>query len=255
LIDLIIKRLLSMPDELNREVFFLLDEVASLNMLPALLKGLTKGRSKGGRIILATQDPFQLQRRYGEDGVHIIESSCGNRVTFSVSGKTAEREADLNIGTAEISSPVRNSSISDEKNSSTNIAEHIFKDSVLLPDELALQKLEGLVKLEGYPFVKSRWPKKFWKKYPQIHTPFILRKGFSLAEVRQRAMDEAKLLSEQKTELAAKTREEKRQAAIDRAEIKALGEMRAKERIEADRARAKAKEEAKETGNVVHLKK
>jgi type IV secretory pathway TraG/TraD family ATPase VirD4 len=55
-INILIREMLSMPDNLERRRYFLIDEVGALNKLPSLVDGLTLGRSKGMSIWLGVQD-------------------------------------------------------------------------------------------------------------------------------------------------------------------------------------------------------
>jgi type IV secretory pathway TraG/TraD family ATPase VirD4 len=62
---------------------------------------LTRGRSKGAAVFLGVQDDGQIQRIYSKELLRTIENSCGNCVTFAITGETANREA-RHIGETEI---------------------------------------------------------------------------------------------------------------------------------------------------------
>jgi hypothetical protein len=58
--------LLSMPENLSRRVWFILDELDSLNELPSLSPGLQEGRKYGGCFVTGIQDSGQLLATYGD---------------------------------------------------------------------------------------------------------------------------------------------------------------------------------------------
>ncbi len=61
LIDTIARNLLSLPDALDRRLYFILDEFPTLQRLNSLVELLTLSRSKGGSVWLATQDLSQVE--------------------------------------------------------------------------------------------------------------------------------------------------------------------------------------------------
>lgn len=96
IVSLAVRRLLSLPDSKTREVWFLLDELPALPRLGALLPLLQRGRSKGGRVVIAYQSYTDIIDRYSEATTKTIESLCSASVFFRVpSGDTADHISDL----------------------------------------------------------------------------------------------------------------------------------------------------------------
>ena len=85
--------ILSLPPDLKRRFWVVLDEVASLQELPALTPDgglLTMSRKHGGATILGLQDIGQLRRLYGVYGAQSIAGSCLTRLMLrSVEHPTA----------------------------------------------------------------------------------------------------------------------------------------------------------------------
>jgi hypothetical protein len=204
-LDLLIKRMLSMPDDLERRIWFIFDEIGMLNMLPSVELGIRRVRSKGGGFVIGTQDPFQLRRLYGEEGLDIIEGACGNRITFALKGRAAEREARINIGSAESIVSGRNTTISGAKDGGISIGEHPRKELSVMAEELNMRDLEAIVNLKNYPAARSRWK---WKKYKTVQKPFELRSDLSLAAVREKAKVQMYIRKDLKIQAAAKKRAE-----------------------------------------------
>src|SRR3546814_8981510 len=61
--DVFITSILSMPESTHRRWWLFIDELASLEALPSLEAGLTKGRKNGLRIVAGLQRTSQLDRK------------------------------------------------------------------------------------------------------------------------------------------------------------------------------------------------
>jgi type IV secretory pathway TraG/TraD family ATPase VirD4 len=84
LIDLAMKHLLSLPEDVNRRRFIILDEFASLQRLTSIVQCLEQGRSKGVSIWMALQDLSQLQRVYSEVVAFTIINNANSILAFAV---------------------------------------------------------------------------------------------------------------------------------------------------------------------------
>ncbi|HHV86847.1 MAG TPA: type IV secretion system DNA-binding domain-containing protein, partial [Petrimonas sp.] len=62
-IDTMVREILSLPDDANRRVFFVLDELGTLFRMDSILQLLTVGRSKGGCLVTASQDLGRIEER------------------------------------------------------------------------------------------------------------------------------------------------------------------------------------------------
>ena len=66
-IDMLVLRLLNQPDPGQKPVWFVLDELASLQRLPQLHTAITENRKSRNPVVLGFQGRSQLQARYGQD--------------------------------------------------------------------------------------------------------------------------------------------------------------------------------------------
>ncbi|KJS30742.1 MAG: hypothetical protein VR64_14505 [Desulfatitalea sp. BRH_c12] len=181
-IDLVGRKLLSMADNLNRRIYLLLDEFGSLQRMSSIVKMLTKGRSKGVSAFIGIQDDGQMEKTYGRQLLKTLDNAPGNRITFALSGETAEREAKYNIGETEYFEIERSQSMgpSDYKDGTT-LRNQKKKELLFLPSDIAnLPDLTGIVKFRDYHFVISRWA---YDKPRPIHSPFELRNDLVLANI------------------------------------------------------------------------
>ena len=152
--------ILSLPPDLKRRFWVVMDEVASLQELPALTPDgglLTMSRKHGGATILGLQDIGQLRRLYGVYGAQSISGSCLTRVMLrSVEHATAEWAAQ-SLGEQEVNEASESLSIGPhDSRDAVNLQRRVVKRPIVLPSEIMnLPKLTGFLKLPGgYPVTK-----------------------------------------------------------------------------------------------------
>src|SRR3546814_7470337 len=78
----VITSILSMPESTNRRWWLFIDELASLEALPSLEAGLTKGPKNGLRIVAGLQSTSQLEYIYGRTMAQTIRASFRNLVVL-----------------------------------------------------------------------------------------------------------------------------------------------------------------------------
>src|SRR5438105_4769042 len=66
-IDLLVLRLLNEPTQQQKSVWFVIDELASLQRLPQLHTAITENRKSQNQVILGFQGRSQMEARYGDD--------------------------------------------------------------------------------------------------------------------------------------------------------------------------------------------
>jgi len=149
--------ILSLPPDLGRRFWVVMDEVASLQELPALTPDgglLTMSRKHGGATILGLQDIGQLRRLYGVYGAQSISGSCLTRLMLrSVEHETAEWAA-RTLGEQEVNEATESLSMGPhDSRDAVNLQRRVVKRPIVLPSEIMnLAKLTGFLKLPGgYP--------------------------------------------------------------------------------------------------------
>jgi len=94
----------SLKDDLNRRVFFILDEFGMLNKLNSIVDLLTNGRSKGASVWLAIQDVGQINNLYGDNLRQSIMNACNNYFCFKVNDYQTAELLSKKFGEAKIKS-------------------------------------------------------------------------------------------------------------------------------------------------------
>jgi type IV secretory pathway TraG/TraD family ATPase VirD4 len=140
-VELAGKRVLSMPDNLQRRFFFFIDEFGTLNNLPTIPTMLTNGRSKGMSIWIAIQDIGQIEKIYGKDISQTIINSCATSFTFAVNDPFTADFISKKLGEREIRQV--NVSHSDGQSSSSTTSYQTMNERVVMASEV--QNLPNLV--------------------------------------------------------------------------------------------------------------
>ena len=101
-LDLFILRMMGYcEDEDARPVWFVLDELASLNKLPQLHTAVTENRKYGNPVVLGFQGRSQFEKRYGQDAEAML-SQPATKMFFKTSEPRAAKWISEAIGEIEV---------------------------------------------------------------------------------------------------------------------------------------------------------
>jgi type IV conjugative transfer system coupling protein TraD len=153
------RSLLLLNPDANRRLWFIADELPSLNQLKDLETCLTESRKYGGCALLAIQSPAQIEMIYGRDLARIIIGNCATRIAF------AERDPEI----AERISKTFGSKEVKELHEGISYGSHEMRDGVNLSmqskispvvsmnDIQALEPNEAIIRLPGnFPITKMK---------------------------------------------------------------------------------------------------
>ena len=76
------RALMSLPPSNDRRIWFVTDELPSMDKINGLNTCLTEGRKYGACALLATQSPSQLKDIYGHQQAQTITANCTTKVVF-----------------------------------------------------------------------------------------------------------------------------------------------------------------------------
>ena len=181
-LDLLCRRSLSMEESYNRRIYFLLDEIGTLQRLTSLVKFLTNIRSKGGAPFIGVQDYAQLEKIYSKEIAHTILNAMNNSVIFALSDQSAKRASENIIGKYdywEMEKSV-NMGVTDFRDG-ISLNKRKKSDFLVLPSEIQnMPDLEAIIKFENYDYVKDQFKH---KKRLSKNKSFILKSGLSMDEI------------------------------------------------------------------------
>lgn len=164
-IDLAILNTLAQGERKNgHPIWFVLDELASLQYLPKLQEGITRSRKTGNPFVLGFHGRAQLDKLYKEDAETIL-SQPSTKFLLRTSEPNASSWMSKLLGEAEWERPreTRNN------DGSRSWSQEIVKREVVLPSQIAsLEDLEGYLRY-GNQVLKIRFPKMdIQPKFPDL---------------------------------------------------------------------------------------
>ncbi|MEM8981242.1 MAG: type IV secretion system DNA-binding domain-containing protein [Pseudomonadota bacterium] len=83
IIEVAANALMTLPEAREPRVWFIIDELPSLNSMPFMVKKIAQVRQFGGAFVLGYQVYSQLEEVYGEKGAQSISGNLNNRIVFN----------------------------------------------------------------------------------------------------------------------------------------------------------------------------
>jgi hypothetical protein len=157
-------------------VWFVLDELASLNKLPQLHTAVTENRKYGNPVVLGFQGRSQLEKRYGQDAEAML-SQPATKIFFKTSEPRAAKWISEAIGEIEVERLKESRNMGPIGSKKSYVLEITVKPLVMASEISGLEPLRAFIKQENRVVpVWFRLPKKH-NKQPE----FIERKMPAIA--------------------------------------------------------------------------
>ena len=159
-IDTLVLRLLNEPMPDQKSVWFVIDELASLQRLPQLHTAITENRKSQNPVILGFQGRSQMEARYGEDAEAML-SQPATKIFLRTTEPKAAKWVSEAIGEVEIER-IRETHF-DGSRTGKNFALDRQTEPLVMPSEISgLDDLRGFLKYGNYvarfsfPFISLR---------------------------------------------------------------------------------------------------
>lgn len=171
-VGLAISATLSLKEDSERRLFFVLDEFDALGEISGIKSLLTRGRRFGASAIIAIQSVSQLYECYGRDVANTLLSNLGTQVILRLPDAETAEWASRTFGDEQIREEHISTSTNHQFENSTSNSFQIRQQRVVLPSEI--QQLPDLVALlnvvgDTPPCVVHIPP----VNPPQIHEEFV----------------------------------------------------------------------------------
>ncbi len=168
--------LLSLPEDSNRRIWFICDELPSLHKLPLLGEIIAEVRKFGGCFLLGMQSFAQLEKVYGRSGGQEIFDLLNTRAFFASPSYAMAQMVSKELGDEEVEDSRENysygaNSIRDGISIGKN---RLTRPIVAYPEVMALDPLSCYLRVPGnYPVTKLQLK---YRKRPSKAQGFIERK-------------------------------------------------------------------------------
>jgi hypothetical protein len=148
-LDLFILRMMGYCDDPNtKPVWFVLDELASLNKLPQLHTAVTENRKYGNPVVLGFQGRSQLEKRYGQDAEAML-SQPATKVFLKTSEPRAAKWISDAIGEIEVERLKESRSVGLLRSKKSYAMEIATKPLIMASEISGLEPLRGFIKQEN----------------------------------------------------------------------------------------------------------
>lgn len=166
--------LLSLPENQNRRIWFICDELPSLHKLPLLGETIAEVRKFGGCFLLGMQSFSQLVKVYGQSGAAEIFDLLNTRAFFASPSHEMAQMVSKELGEEEVDDTRENysygaNSIRDGISLGKN---RVTRPLVTYPEIMGLEALECFLRLPGHPVTKLKLKH---QKRPSNTAGFIAR--------------------------------------------------------------------------------
>lgn len=150
-VDVLCTSILSLPENENRRLWIVIDELASLENLASLEDAATKGRKAGLRLVAGLQSTAQLDKIYGREQAQTLRSCFRSLVVLGgakTDPKTCE-DMSLSLGEHEVERETVNKT-SQKGSTGTSRQQNNVRERVVMPSEIAsLPDLKGYLAFAG----------------------------------------------------------------------------------------------------------
>lgn len=181
-IDTLATNLLSLPDDEQGRMFFILDEFGTLQKMQRIIELLTLSRSKGGSVYIGIQDIGQLDSIYGRELRNSIVNACGTNALFGVNDPDTADFLSRKIGEAECKSANQGYTVgASEIRTAVSLGKQSSKESLFLSSELMqFPDLNCYVKFPNYSGCVTTLKR---KSFPVYQESFVMRDDLSLDSI------------------------------------------------------------------------
>jgi len=181
IVDLVLKHILSLSENLQRRRFVIIDEFATLQRLPTVVQALEQGRSKGASVWIASQDINQIQRIYLQETMNSIVNTTNTVACFALNDAVSSEYMSRVFGERELLETDESLSMGPSHvRDGLNISRRRKVERLLLASEVTtLKDLHFYLKMLSYPVTQSRVEV---VSYPRRNQAFILNPIFSLSQ-------------------------------------------------------------------------
>jgi len=157
-VEIAARELLSGAANQKRRTFFMIDELASLQRMPQLLKLLAQGRKFGACVVCGTQSIGQLQSTYGREDAKALIDTLGTRMIARCVDPESADWSSKAIGEREIDETKVSENFG-ERMRGLNYNDNMVKEAAVMPSQIMqLPNLSGYLRIAGdLPVAKVKW--------------------------------------------------------------------------------------------------
>lgn len=170
-VDIMTREVLSLPDDREKRIFFLVDEFASLGRLSSIFDFISMARSKGGSMILANQDLGAIESIYGRPLLKTFYNNLNNKFILRIEDPETSKFLSEAFGEREIIKKMESRSMSPgDFGDRHTISDQDKTEKVILQSQFQdLKDFQAYIKIGKIGISKFKIPVNFFdKKMPHF---------------------------------------------------------------------------------------
>jgi type IV conjugative transfer system coupling protein TraD len=151
--------ILSLPENLDRRIWVICDEISSLHKLPLLPETIAEVRKFGGCFLLGMQSEAQMEKVYGRSAAKEIFDLLNTRFFFRSPSSDMAKLVSSELGEMEIEDPNENYSYGANsiRDGISMSRQRVVRPIVTYDEVIALKKMTCYVRLpENYPVTQLK---------------------------------------------------------------------------------------------------
>lgn len=167
--DIMINEALTLPESQECRLYFIIDEIGSVNKINLLPDLVTKGRSYGISILALTQDPGLLKDKYGPQVMQSFLNNFGTQIVLRINDASTAKELAENFGIEERLEYKPSLQLQDNGKKVPSFSQDTVSKGLVIASELQnLPPFEGYGKIVGYNPFRLTIPKLFFDKQDSV---------------------------------------------------------------------------------------
>ena len=150
-VDIAMNALMVLPEDYNRRLWFIMDELAALQKLPCLQGGLAEVRKYGGCLLVGFQSKPQLEEIYGEKAAAAMLDLFNTFIFFCCKEPSTQQWISKVLGDKEETESQENISFgAHHMRDGVSLSRQTHQKPLVMPTELSLlNKFECYIRLPG----------------------------------------------------------------------------------------------------------
>lgn len=170
-VDTLIRETISLSDNRDRRIFFIIDELGRLYKIESIMNLLTIGRSKGGSLIVATQDLGRIKNTYGQEMVETFYNGFNTNFIFRINEPNTADFLSKAIGEKEVIKKMESRQMSpSDWGDRTSITDQEKTERIILGTEFQnFKDFEAIIRISNFGISKITIPRIF---YPEVNNYF-----------------------------------------------------------------------------------
>lgn len=170
--------LLSLSDNIDRRVYFILDEFGQLPKMTTIQSLMTAARSKGGSVWIGIQDQSQMEEVYRQYIKTTILNSASNRIIFNCKSFETATFFSNELGETEYWEYTENQSLGLTESDKSGLTKQHRKEKLISPEQITqLKDLTAYVSIAHLDSALTKWE---YLKLENKNLAFIQRKDLIL---------------------------------------------------------------------------